>query len=109
MPYKSSKKSWLQDMKEVQKCNLLRARIKTYLQTKSVTQKSFAEKIKVSEKQLQRFMSGTSLMGSEVYTNSMAYLKTKLPAASVSAEILQNTHNNKFEFVSAVDDFVIRL
>ncbi len=65
--------------------------------------------MKVSEKQLQRFMSGTFLMDSEVYTNSMACLKTKLPAASVSAEILQNNHNNKFDFVSAVDDFVIRV
>ena len=97
-------------MKEIQKCNLLRARIKTYVAQQGVTQKSFAEKIKVTEKQLQRFMSGTSLTGSEVYTRSMAFLKTKLPAAAVSVEILlQNTHNNKYEFKSKTDDFVLRV
>ena len=90
MAYKSSKKSWFQQVKEIEKCNLLRARIKTYVAQQGVTQKSFAEKIKVTEKQLQRFMSGTSLTGSEVYTRSMAFLKTKLPAAAVSVDILEN-------------------
>ena len=74
-----------------------------------VTQKSFAEKIKVTEKQVQRFMSGTSLKGSEVYTRSMAFLKTKLPAAAVSVDILESTHNNKYEFKSKTDDFVLRV
>jgi|LauGreStaDraftv2_3_1035109.scaffolds.fasta_scaffold64501_1 transcriptional regulator with XRE-family HTH domain len=109
MAYKSSKKSWFQQVKEIEKCNLLRARIKTYVAQQGVTQKSFAEKIKVTEKQLQRFMSGTSLTGSEVYTRSMAFLKTKLPAAAVSVDILENTHNNKYEFKSKTDDFVLRV
>ena len=54
-------------------------------------------------------MSGTSLTGSEVYTRSMAFLKTKLPAAAVSVDILENTHNNKYEFKSKTDDFVLRV
>ncbi len=97
---KKSGKNWLSQMKEIKKCNDLRVRIKTYCKRESLTQPQLAERLKVSSSQMNSFMTGSSLSQSEVYTNGMKFLKTRMRLDECSEEDLANMKNNKFVFTS---------
>lgn len=102
MVVKSSRKgkgpSVSEKMHEIRKCNDLRARIKKYCQQESLTQPQFAEKLHVSASQISLFMTGSTLTGSEVYTQAMKYLKTRMPISKVSEDERAHVINNKFKF-----------
>jgi hypothetical protein len=73
-------KTFKQRCTGIERCNDLRARIAAYCKLESLTQLQFAEKIQVSTQQVSKFMSGTSLSGSEVYTRSNMYQDQDAPA-----------------------------
>ena len=88
-------KTFTQKCAEIERCNDLRARIKTFCKQESLTQPKFAEKIHVSAKQISYFMTGACLSGSEVYKKSMKYLRDKMPLYMCGEERAKVV-NNKF-------------
>ena len=91
-------KTFRQKSAEIERCNDLRARIKTYCKKESLTQPEYAEKIRVSAKQISLFMTGRCLSGSEVYKKSMKFLKDTMPLYMCDAERAKVV-NNKFVVV----------
>jgi transcriptional regulator with XRE-family HTH domain len=88
-------KSFWQKHAEIERCNDLRARIKTYCKQESLTQPEFAEKIRVSATQISGFMTGRMLSGSEVYKKSNNYLRHRMPLFKCEEERAK-VANNKF-------------
>jgi hypothetical protein len=88
-------KTFTQKCAEIERCNDLRARIKTYCKQVTLTQPEYAEKIRVSAKQISLFMTGRCLSGSEVYKKSMKFLRDKMPLYMCEEERAK-TVNNKF-------------
>ncbi len=82
-------------MREIERCNDLRARIKTYCKQETLTQPEYAEKIRVTAKQINLFMTGRCLSGSEVYKKSMKFLRDKMPLYMCEEERAKVV-NNKF-------------
>lgn len=96
--YKSSKKkSILQKGNEIQRCNDLRVRIKTWCKQEGLTQPMFADALNVSTKEMSNFMTGASLTGSNVYPKAMAYLKTRMPLSNCSYSDRESMTNNKWK------------
>jgi hypothetical protein len=94
---KSAKKNnFFQKSAEIRKCNDLRLRIKTFCKLERITQVQLADKFQVSAKQMQSFMSGNALTGSEVYTQGMKYLKVRMPISKCSDEDRGSITNNKW-------------
>jgi hypothetical protein len=89
-------KTFTQRCKEIERCNDLRARIKTYCKQESMTQQTFGEKIGCSQKQMCYFMNGTTLSGSAVYAQANSYLKHKMPLSKCSEE-REKIVNNKWK------------
>ena len=79
-------KTFTQRRKEIERCNDLRARIKTYCKQESMTQQAFGEKIGCSQKQMCFFMTGAYLSGSAVCTQANSYLKYKKPLSKCTEE-----------------------
>ena len=91
-------KTFWQKSAEIERCNDLRARIKTYCKKESLTQPEYAEKIRVSAKQISLFMTGRCLSGSEVYKKSMKFLRNTMPLYMCDEERAKVV-NNKFVVV----------
>ncbi len=89
----------MQKMNEIERCNDLRARIKTYCKQEALTQPEYAVKIRVSASQIKLFMTGACLSGSEVYKKSMKYLREKMPlymCEEERAKVVNNKWTVKF-------------
>jgi transcriptional regulator with XRE-family HTH domain len=79
-PAKSAKKgNFVKKTAEIRKCNDLRVRIKTFCKLERITQAQLANNMNVSAQQMQSFMSGNALTGSEVYAQGLKYLKVRMP------------------------------
>ena len=98
-----NKKGFGTQMAEIRSCNDLRVRIKTYLNQKALTQAQLAEIMLVSNSQMSNFMNGTALTGSQVYTEGMKYLKTRMPLAMCSDEDRNQITNDKWKVVIGTD------
>jgi len=98
-----NKKGFGTQMAEIRRCNDLRVRIMTYLKQKALTQAQLAEIMLVSNSQMSNFMNGTALTGSQVYTEGMKYLKTRMPLAMCSDEDRNQITNDKWKVVIGTD------
>ena len=65
---KASKSNYFSKGQEIRRCNDMRVRIKTYCKQQSITQPQLADKMGVTKSQMNSFMVGSALTGSEVYT-----------------------------------------
>ena len=65
---KASKSNYFSKGQEIRRCNDMRVRIKTYCKQESITQPQLADKMGVTKSQMNSFMIGSALTGSEVYT-----------------------------------------
>lgn len=93
---KNTKSNFFQKSHEIKRCNDLRARIKSYCKQENFTQPQFAEKMGVSKSQMNSFMTGSALTGSEVYLVGMKYLRTRMPLSKCSEEDINKIENNKW-------------
>jgi len=100
-----TKKSFSSRSREIERCNNLRVRIKTYCRQESLTQVELAEKMKVSKSSMGSFMSGSALSGSPTYVEGMKYLKLRMPLTQCSPAEIDAMENNKFVFTCGPHQF----
>ena len=91
-----AKKSFSSKSREIERCNNMRVRIKTYCRQEGLTQQNLAEKMKVTKSSMGNFMSGTALSASPTYIEGMKYLKLRMPLTQCSPAEIDAMENNKF-------------
>lgn len=91
-----AKKSFMQKSREIDRCNDLRVRIKTFCRREGLTQPQLAEKLQVSKSSMSNFMTGAMLSGSPTYIQGMKYLKLRMPLNQCDPVEVEAMVNNKF-------------
>lgn len=81
---------------DIRRANDMRVRIQTYCRQKGLTQAALAALMDCTTSQMANFMSGTCLVGSNVYIAGLSYLRTRMPIGHCSQEDRDAMKNNKW-------------
>ena len=74
-------------MRDMQKCDHLKIRIKAWIKKRGITQPQFAQILGVGEKSMRNFMSGAALTQSDTYLKARKYLETRQRSADCQVSV----------------------